>query len=217
MATAQLARVLVVDDDPEALEMLSTWLRVHSYSVDTCPDSAQALVVFEARPPDAVLLDLHMPRVDGTEIFALMHRSEPTIPIIIVTGDDDAELGRILLDCGAFDYALKPVDLDYLGAALAVATARAWEPSARDARPIRSVSYAVLRAIRRTDPLWPIRERLEALAYPAVRSAISEHPVRALDALLELRTVVAETSLREPSRDVDAIQRALLPLREFLP
>src|SRR5438477_12212687 len=102
MAIVPIPRVLVVDDDPEALELLSTFLRVHSYSVDTCPDSAQALVVFEARPPDAVLLDLHMPRIDGTEIFALMHRAEPTIPIIIVTGDDDAELGRILLDCGAF-------------------------------------------------------------------------------------------------------------------
>jgi DNA-binding response OmpR family regulator len=217
MATHSPARVLVVDDDPEALEMLSTWLRLHGYSVDTCPDSAQALVVFEARPPDAVLLDLHMPRVDGTEIFALMHRVEPAIPIIIVTGDDDEELGRILLDCGAFDYALKPLDLDYLGAALAVATARAWEPSTSDRRPIRNLSYAVLRAIRRADPHWPAREELEALAFSAVRSSISEHPARALDALRELRTRVDETSSRESSRDLEAIQRALVPLRAFLP
>jgi DNA-binding response OmpR family regulator len=217
MAIAQPARVLVVDDDPEALEMLSTWLRIHNYSVDTCPDSAQSLVVFEARPPDAVLLDLHMPRIAGTEIFSLMHRAEPTIPIIIVTGDDDAELGRILLDCGAFDYALKPLDLDYLGTALAVATARTWEPSTSTARPIRSLSYAVLRAIRRAEPHWPWREQLEALAFSAVRSAISEHPARALNALLELRTLVVEIALTEPSRDVEVLQRALGPLGEFLP
>ena len=217
MATNQPARVLVVDDDPEALEMLSTWLRIHSYSVDTCPDSAQALVVFEARPPDAVLLDLHMPRVDGTEIFALMHRAEPAIPIIIVTGDDDAELGRILLDCGAFDYALKPLDLDYLGAALAVATARTWEPTTSTARPIRGLSYAVLRAIRRIDPHWPMREPLEALALSAVRSAISEHPARALNALSELRTLLVGIASREPSWDVETIQSALVPLGEFLP
>jgi DNA-binding response OmpR family regulator len=217
MATAQAARVLVVDDDPEALEMLSTWLRIHSYSVDTCPDSAQALVVFEARPPDAVLLDLHMPRIAGTEVFALMHRAEPTIPIIIVTGDDDVELGRILLDCGAFDYALKPLDLDYLGTALAAATARVWEPSTSTARPIRGLSYVVLRAIRRCDPHWPMRERLEALAFSAVRSAISEQPARALNALLELRTLLVEIALTEPSPDVESLQRALIPLGEFLP
>jgi DNA-binding response OmpR family regulator len=216
MAIHPPARVLVVDDDPEALEMLSTWLRIHNYSVDTCPDSAQALVVFEARLPDAVLLDLHMPRVDGTEIFSLMHRSQPMIPIIIVTGDDDADLGRIMLDCGAFDYVLKPVDLDYLGTALAVATARAWEPSTDDGPSIRDLSYAVLREIRRSDPPWPLRERLESLAFSAVRNALSGQPVKALDALLELRTVVTETTSTDHAAPVESIQRALVPLREFL-
>jgi DNA-binding response OmpR family regulator len=216
MATHPPARVLVVDDDPEALEMLSTWLRLHHYSVDTCPDSAQALVVFEVRLPDAVLLDLHMPLVDGTEIFSLMHRSQPEVPIIIVTGDDDADLGRIILDCGAFDYVLKPVDLDYLGTALAAATARVWEPSTDDGQSIRDLSYAVLRAIRRSDPQWPARERLESLAFSAVRNALGGQPVKALDALLELRTVVAETTLTNSAVTVEPIRDALLPLREFL-
>ena len=210
------ARVLVVDDDPEALEMLSTWLRIHNYSVDTCPDSAQALVVFEARLPDAVLLDLHMPRVDGTEIFSLMHRSQPTIPVIIVTGDGDEDLGRILLDCGAFDYVLKPVDLDYLGTALAAATARVWEPGADNRLSIRDLSYAVLREIRRSDPHWPPRERLESLAFSAVRNALGGQPVKALDALLELRTVVAEMTSPDHAATFESIQRALVPLREFL-
>jgi DNA-binding response OmpR family regulator len=210
------ARVLVVDDDPEALEMLSTWLRIHHYSVDTCPDSAQALVVFEARLPDAVLLDLHMPRIDGTEIFSLMHRSQPTIPVIIVTGYGDADLGRILLDCGAFDYVLKPVDLDYLGTALAAATARVWEPSADNRLSIRDLSYAVLREIRWSDPHWPPRERLESLAFSAVRNALGGQPVKALDALLELRTVVAEMTSPDQAATLESIQRALVPLREFL-
>jgi DNA-binding response OmpR family regulator len=216
VATPDSARVLVVDDDPDALEMLSTWLRIHRYSVDTCPDSAQALVVFETRPPDAVLLDLHMPRVDGTEIFALMHRAQPKIPIIIVTGDDDAELGRILLDCGAFDYALKPVDLDYLRTALAVATARGWETTVDEGRSIRDLSYAVLRAVRRADPQWPAREKLELLAFSAVRNALAEHRTKALDALLELRMVVETTPAADDAGAVDSITRVLAPLRELL-
>ncbi len=216
MSTQPPARVLVVDDDPEALEMLSTWLRIHNYSVDTCPDSAQALVVFQARLPDAVLLDLHMPRVDGTEIFSLMHRSQPAIPVIIVTGDDDADLARIILDCGAFDYVLKPVDLDYLGTALAAATARVWEPSTDDGLSIRDLSYAVLREIRRSDPHWPPRERLESLAFSAVRNALGGQPVKALDALLELRTIVAEMTSTDHAASLESIQHALVPLREFL-
>jgi len=196
--------------------MLSTWLRIHKYSVDTCPDSAQALVVFEARLPDAVLLDLHMPRIDGTEIFSLMHRSQPTIPIVIVTGDDDADLGRIILGCGAFDYVLKPVDLDYLGTALAAATARVWEPGGDDGPSIRDLSYTVLREIRQSDAHWPPRERLESLAFSAVRSALSGQVVKALDALLEVRTVVAETTSTDHAATVEAIKDALVPLRELL-
>jgi DNA-binding response OmpR family regulator len=216
MPTDRSARVLVVDDDPEALEMLSTWLRIHGYSVDTCPDSAQALVLFEARPPDAVLLDLHMPRVSGTEIFSLMHRAQPSIPVIIVTGDGDVELGRILLDCGAFDYALKPVDLDYLGTALAVATARGWERALDEGRPIRDLSYAVLRAVRRADPHWPAREPLEALAFSAVRNALAEHRTKALDALLELRNVLETVTPTDDAPTIEVIMQALAPLRELL-
>jgi len=216
MATERPARVLVVDDDPEALEMLSTWLRLQHYSVDTCPDSAQALVVFEARLPDAVLLDLHMPRVSGMEIFSLMHRTRPNIPVIIVTGDDDAELGRILLDCGAFDYALKPVDLGYLGTALAVATARGWERNVDEGRPIRDLSYAVLRAVRRADPHWPAREQLEGLAFAAVRNALAEHRTKALDALLELRMVVQTMTSPDDVPTIEPIERSLAPLRELL-
>ena len=120
--------------------MLSTWLRLHSYSVDTCPDSAQALVVFETKPPDAVLLDLHMPRIAGTEIFAVMHRAQPKMPIIIVTGDDDAELGRILLDCGAFDYA--PGVMRFAGLPSSPLTSSSWNAYCGTVLPSRQMTTA---------------------------------------------------------------------------
>jgi len=190
-----------VDDEPDALEMLRQWLRFSDYVVDTCPDSEQALVVFQERRPDAVLLDLHMPRTDGMQLFSVMHRRDPSVAVIIVTADADEEIARILLSCGAFDYVRKPVDLDYLTTALTAATGGG---GLAPASTVRQQSYGALRAVRGLDPASPVRIGLEGFARLAVRDAIADREARAEAALDDLRRVAAEMAAASTPSALDA-------------
>jgi CheY-like chemotaxis protein len=81
-------RILVVDDDVEALEALSELLEVAGYDVERATQGAEVLPLAETSPPDAVFADLAMPHVDGYEVARRLAASERTkhIPVIAVTG-----------------------------------------------------------------------------------------------------------------------------------
>lgn len=97
--------VLVVDDYPAAVDLLSHSLGRHGYAVQTAVNGAEALALFEASRPGAVVLDLRMPIMDGTAVFAEMHRIGPDVPVMIVTANLDEGLAQRLLQRGAFDYS----------------------------------------------------------------------------------------------------------------
>jgi DNA-binding response OmpR family regulator len=100
-------RVLVVDDD-EQVRTLVTWqLEAEGFSVAGAADGAIALGAVEADPPDLIVLDLSLPRVDGLDVLTRLRRTS-TIPVIVVTGRG-GETDRIVgLDLGADDYLVKP-------------------------------------------------------------------------------------------------------------
>ncbi len=103
-------RILVVDDEPEAVELVEFNLRQAGYAVTTAADGAETLKKARSQTPDLVVLDVMLPEMDGFEICKTL-RLDPTtakVPIIMLTAKA-AEIDRVLgLELGADDYLTKP-------------------------------------------------------------------------------------------------------------
>lgn len=105
-----MAKVLVVDDEPDAVELVSFNLKAAGYEVVTADDGNEAVKRARQHVPDLVLLDVMLPEVDGLEVCKLLRRDPVTagVPIIMLTAKA-AEIDRVLgLELGADDYMTKP-------------------------------------------------------------------------------------------------------------
>ena len=105
-----MAKILVVDDEPDAVELVEFNLKNAGFEVVTAADGAQALKKARAALPDLIVLDLMLPEVDGLEVCKLLRRDAATagIPILMLTAKA-AEIDRVLgLELGADDYVTKP-------------------------------------------------------------------------------------------------------------
>ena len=101
------AHVLVVDDEPIVRDVLSRYLLRSGFSVGSAADGEAALEAIDQEPPDLVLLDLMLPRLDGIEVFHRI-RTRSDTPVIMLTAKG-AESDRIAgLELGADDYVTKP-------------------------------------------------------------------------------------------------------------
>jgi len=109
-------RLLIVDDDPDVLEMLTMYFSDGRFEVMTADRGADAVTIARHHRPDAVLLDLFMPRggMDGVEILRALRTIDATIAVVMVTANANETLGRDTLAIGAFDYVSKPFDFDVL-------------------------------------------------------------------------------------------------------
>lgn len=103
-------KILVVDDEPDALEVLGFKLREAGFVPVFATDGAKAIAAVRAEPPDLVVLDLMLPEVDGLEVCRILRRDPATaaIPILMLTARA-AEMDRVIgLELGADDYVTKP-------------------------------------------------------------------------------------------------------------
>ena len=107
MIEPRAQRILLVDDDPHLLVVLSEQLRDDGYDVATARDGQEALRRLEAGWPDLILLDLMMPRIDGLAL-ARRIKAEADLPIIVLSAIDTADSKARLLDEVAEDYVAKP-------------------------------------------------------------------------------------------------------------
>jgi CheY-like chemotaxis protein len=121
MTPASLGRVLVVDDEPQIVDMLRELLVELGYTVATAGHGAEALHLVPEYKPDAVLLDLQMPGVSGLQVLDQLRRDHPGLPVVIVTGNTDVDVARSTLARGAFDYLRKPFQFDVLARVVAAA------------------------------------------------------------------------------------------------
>lgn len=105
-----MPKILVVDDEPDAVELISFNLKAAGFDVVTAEDGASALRAARTYAPNLILLDVMLPEVDGLEVCKLLRRDPATaaIPLILVTAKA-AEIDRVLgLELGADDYVTKP-------------------------------------------------------------------------------------------------------------
>lgn len=115
------ARVLIVDDNPTNLKLVTYLVRSHGYDVDTATDAATALAALQAHRPDVILMDLQLPGIDGLELTRRIKADPATtdIAIIAVTAyamKGDQEKARA---AGCDDYVTKPIDTRGLPAVIA--------------------------------------------------------------------------------------------------
>lgn len=107
--------ILIVEDDPDLLHMMQSYLVNEGYRVESCPDGEMALMMWRSLRPDLLILDWMLPGLSGLEIVKRIRAMETT-PIIMVTArgeDPDVVIG---LELGADDYLVKPVSLRQLSA-----------------------------------------------------------------------------------------------------
>jgi putative two-component system response regulator len=106
-------RVLIVDDDPVNIELLSHYLAGHVDDIRGLTDSRQVETVFSEYQPDLVLLDLHMPDPDGLEVLRRLRGARLSLgylPVIMLTADSGHVARNSALILGADDFLLKPFD-----------------------------------------------------------------------------------------------------------
>ncbi len=103
-------RVLVVDDDPDSLEIISESLRWEGYQVDKAISGKQAIEKIEHWEPDLVLLDVNMPGLSGFETLKLVRAKSHYVAVMFISGQDATESIVEGLDSGADDYIVKPFD-----------------------------------------------------------------------------------------------------------
>jgi DNA-binding response OmpR family regulator len=107
-------RVLIVDDEEDLAKTIAERLEIRGIRTQTAVDSDQALNLIKTNPPDVVVLDLMMPGIGGLGILKQIKSMESNIPVILLTGYGSKERSIEGMNLGAFDYVLKPCNLDDL-------------------------------------------------------------------------------------------------------
>jgi two-component system, OmpR family, response regulator MprA len=147
-------RILVVDDEPAVRDAVERALRLDGHDVLLAANGGEALETLDARPPDAVVLDLLMPRVDGLELCRRMRRRGDRTPVLMLTARDAVSDRVAGLDAGADDYLVKPFALEELLARVRALLRRAVPDG--DHRPLRFADLvldASSREVRRANRL----------------------------------------------------------------
>ncbi len=111
-------RILVVDDDRAVRESLRRSLQFNGYTVDLATDGQHALDAVVAQRPDAMVLDVMMPRLDGLEVCRRLRSTGDDLPVLVLTARDAVSDRVAGLDAGADDYLPKPFALEELLARL---------------------------------------------------------------------------------------------------
>lgn len=109
-----LVRILVVDDEEDFLETLVNRLNRRGMSAQGALSGREALKMMEEKEFDVVVLDVRMPGMDGLEVLREVKNRCPFVEVILLTGHGSVESGIEGMRLGAFDYVMKPADLEVL-------------------------------------------------------------------------------------------------------
>jgi DNA-binding NarL/FixJ family response regulator len=206
--------VLVVDDTPETLSLLTDTLDQAGFTVLIATDGESALHLVDQVTPDLVLMDARMPGISGFETCKRLKREKllSDLPVIFMTGLSETEHVIEGLACGGVDYVTKPLVLDVL-----LARIRVHLGNARLAYETRAVLDASGRFLLATDRagrvLWCTPKARQLLAAPTVRAtAVGANAVGAATSGATLPATVIEQLLRMRRGDPLAPARCLVEI-----
>jgi DNA-binding response OmpR family regulator len=115
-------RVLIVDDEEELVSALEERLNLRGFQATGVTTGAEALTYIDTTLCDVVLLDVKMPEIGGLEVIMRIKEKHPKLQVILLTGHGSAQDVAKGMELGAFDYLMKPVDIDVLVRSLLAAT-----------------------------------------------------------------------------------------------
>ena len=107
-------RVLLVDDEAEVLETLLKRIKKRNVEVQGVHSGEEAIAFLDSQGVDVVVLDVRMPGIDGIQTLRTLKRQHPLTEVIMLTGHASLEVAIEGMELGAFDYMMKPVDIDEL-------------------------------------------------------------------------------------------------------
>ena len=132
MANGPQPLIAIVDDEESVQRALNRLMRSVGFAVETFSSGADFMAWAAKRTPDCLVVDLHMPQLDGFEVQKQMASHYPNVPVIVITGHDTSETCARVLEQGALAYLRKPVDDALLLAAINAALGcSATDPSSR--------------------------------------------------------------------------------------
>jgi FixJ family two-component response regulator len=117
--------IAIVDDEASVRVALHRLIRSAGLEAETFPSGAEFLESMQTKQPDCIVLDVHMPEINGFEVQAQLAKSGARVPVVIITGHDTPETRVRVMEGGAAAYLLKPVDDRMLLDAIADAIADA--------------------------------------------------------------------------------------------
>jgi DNA-binding response OmpR family regulator len=213
-------RVLLVEDEPRAAQMLSKGLREQSYAVDVAGDGPQALYQAAITDYDAIILDVMLPGIDGFQVCRELRRTRAHVPVLMLTARDAVDSRIAGLDSGADDYLIKPFDFGELLARLRAVIRRGQLPltpallTVGDLRLDLRARQAFRRdqSIKLTSREFALLEFLALHAGAVVgRAAIAEH---VWDAPFESMSNVIDVMIQRLRRKIDdPYDRSLITTR----
>ena len=114
MAKKRKMKVLVVDNEQAFASILADHLRECGIEAKSVYSGNEALASVPTFRPDVMIVDLQMPDMSGLDVLSQVKILDPTIEVILLTGNGSFDIGIASMQLGAYDYVLKPVDLDQL-------------------------------------------------------------------------------------------------------
>lgn len=115
---AHMAKILVIDDNARDRELLATVLEERGYEVILAENGGTGLILCHRQNPDAVVLDLRMPEIDGRSVLGQLRTLHPSLPVVVFSGHGTEEVEQEVLNQGATAFIQKEFSLHQLGLAL---------------------------------------------------------------------------------------------------
>jgi DNA-binding response OmpR family regulator len=122
-----MQRVLVIDDDPAVTSLLKRGLSYEGFAVEVAESGETGLATARDRPPDLVILDIMMPRLNGLDVLKRLRAADPRLPVLFLTAKDAPADQVQGLEAGADDYVVKPFTFEVLLARVRVLLRRQQE------------------------------------------------------------------------------------------
>lgn len=107
-------KALLIDDEEEFVGTLAERLRMRGIQAEAVTEGQEALAIIEKDPPEVVVLDVMMPGMGGLDVLKLIKRDYPQIQVILLTGRGSTEEGIEGMRLGAFDFMMKPIQIEEL-------------------------------------------------------------------------------------------------------
>ena len=194
--------VLVVEDEATLARNIKTYLQRNGYDAETAGSAEEGLAAFDRFKPDAVVLDLRLPGMDGLAALARLRASDPSLIVIMLTGHGSVETAVEAMKAGAYDFLTKPVSLSKLTLLLEKALGEVRREETLHYHERRHAAHAGLEnLLGESEPMRALKSRLAQVIEAEMRLTDTDAPAVLVTGETGVgKEVVARAALLGPAR-----------------